>query len=325
MSSVMRPSDVKSFLKVAIKKGWPILLKSAPGCAKTSLVTQACEEENVELIVSHPVVNESIDTRSLPGVSREEKTGKPYAVFIPFNQLEILVNAKKPTVFFFDDLGQAPATVQAACMQLLLARTLNEYVISDKVTFMAATNRRQDRAGVQGILEPVKSRFYSIIEVAVNLDDWIQFAYENKLPAGLIAYVRWRGVPALFKFEPTTDIQNSPCPRTVTRAGEMLRDGFPDHMRMTVFEGSCGEVWAREFTSFLKIMENLPSIDEIIANPTKAPVPAKDKADVIYATCGALIERVNKETFKNIVTYSERLSAEYSTMIVRDCIMKNPD
>ena len=81
------------------------------------------------------------------------------AEFLPFGDLRALIQADKDTVFFLDDLGQAPPTVQAAAMQLILARRINGHHVSDSVTFIAATNRKQDKAGVSGILEPVKSRF----------------------------------------------------------------------------------------------------------------------------------------------------------------------
>jgi len=319
----MRPSHVARFLKIAIDKNYPTLLKSAPGCAKTSLVQQACEELEVNLIISHPVVSESVDYKGMPWVYQDKELGKAVAVFIPFSQLEQLIIAEERTVFFLDDLGQAPPTVQAACMQLILARSLNEHKISDEVVFFAATNRKEDKAGVSGILEPVKSRFHTILEVTVNMDDWIEWAYKHELPAGLIQYVRWRKGPALMNFNATADITNSPCPRTVAKAGEMLRGGIPDDLRFEVFQGACGEAWAREFTGFLSIMESLPDIDDILKNPAKASVPEKSKSDVIYAICGALIERATKDNFKNIVAYSERLPVEYSLMIVRDCILKN--
>jgi hypothetical protein len=70
-------------------------------------------------------------------------------------------------------------------------------------------------------------------------------------------------------------------------------------------------------------MESLPDIDEILKNPDKAKVPEKTKADVIYAICGALIERATKENFKNIIAYSEKMPVEYALMVVRDCVLKN--
>jgi hypothetical protein len=319
----MRPSHVFQWLKIAVENNYPTLLKSAPGCAKTSLVEQACTDLGVRLIISHPVVNESVDYRGMPWIYHDKESGKPKALFVPFNQLEELVRATQKTVFFFDDLGQAPTSVQAACMQLILARSLNEHKISDHIVFFAATNRKQDKAGVGGILEPVKSRFHTIIEVDVHTDDWIDWAYKNGMPAGLVQYVRWRKGPGLMNFQPTLDISNSPCPRTVSKVGEMLRNGVPEALRFDIFSGACGEAWAREFNGFLKIMESLPDIDEILKNPDKAKVPEKTKADVIYAICGALIERATKENFKNIIAYSEKMPVEYALMVVRDCVLKN--
>ncbi len=75
------------------------------------------------------------------------------------------MTATKLTACFIDDLGQATPAVQAAAMQLILARTLNGHRVSDHVVFIAATNRRTDRAGVSGILEPVKSRFATLVEL----------------------------------------------------------------------------------------------------------------------------------------------------------------
>ena len=90
-------------------------------------------------------------------------------------------------------------------MQLILARQVNGHKISDKVIFIAATNRRQDRAGVTGILEPVKSRFATIIQLDVDADIWIEWAFENDMPAELIGFIHFR--PSLLhKDETTSDI-----------------------------------------------------------------------------------------------------------------------
>jgi len=50
-------------------------------------------------------------------------------------------------------------------MQLILGRCINGHKVSDHVTFLAATNKKSDRAGVSGILEPVNSRFAAIVEL----------------------------------------------------------------------------------------------------------------------------------------------------------------
>jgi hypothetical protein len=51
---------------------------------------------------------------------------------------------------------------------------------------------REDRAGVSGILEPVKSRFTTIIEMEPDVDDWTNWATSNNIRPEIIAFIRIR-------------------------------------------------------------------------------------------------------------------------------------
>lgn len=214
----MRAKNLSEFLEFSIQNHFPVLIKGKPGIGKSDIVAQACNKLDVDLIISHPVVSDPTDFKGLPFPGEDG-----IAHFLPFGDLHSLVTATKETVFFLDDLGQAPASVQAACMQLLLARRINGHKVSDNVTFIAATNRREDRAAVNGLLEPVKSRFASIVELEVNTDDWIQWALNNNMPTELISFIQFR--PELLdNFEPSKDIINSPMPRTVAYVGKMQNE-----------------------------------------------------------------------------------------------------
>ena len=104
-------------------------------------------------------------------------------------------------------------------MQLILARRVNGHKVSKHVVFIAATNRRQDRAGVTGILEPVKSRFASIIELTADASEWIDWALENDVPMEVIGWIHYQ--PSMLTVgEATADIVNHPCPRTIAYAGK---------------------------------------------------------------------------------------------------------
>ncbi len=62
-----------------------------------------------------------------------------------------VVTAKRLTVVFLDDIGQSPPAVQAALMQLILARRVNGHRLSDHVVFCGATNDTMHLAGVAGL------------------------------------------------------------------------------------------------------------------------------------------------------------------------------
>jgi len=108
----MKPSELSAFLSTTLNARLPILLKGAPGIGKTDIIKQACTAASQHLIISHPVVSDPVDYKGFPFVIDNE------AHFLPFGDLNQLIKTQTPTTYFLDDLGQAPASVQAAAMQL---------------------------------------------------------------------------------------------------------------------------------------------------------------------------------------------------------------
>jgi len=309
----MRPAELTKTLAATIKAKLPVLIKGAPGCGKSDIVTAAAEAAGAKVVLMHPVVCDPTDFKGLPCVV----DGK--ADFLPFGDLNALMTAKTLTVAFLDDLGQAPAVVQAAAMQLILARQINGHKISDHVVFIAATNRREDRAGVTGILEPVKSRFATIVELSPNVDDWCGWALDNDVPPELVAFVRFR--PGLLT-DPgvvTNDIVNRPSPRTVTNLGRLYSAGLSD---LETLSGAAGQGFAAEFVGFLRVWQSLPAIDDILAAPEKAQVPTNPAA--LYAISTALANRITKETAGKMFRYLTRLPEEFSVLGVRDALRTCP-
>lgn len=312
----MRAKELKKFLKWGFKKNYPILIKGAPGIGKTDIVTWATNKLKYDLLVMHPVVDSPIDYKGLGTIVNGE------AEFLPYGNLKLLMTATKPLVVFFDDLGQAPAAVQSAVMQLLLARSLNGKQISKFVRFVAATNRREDKANVSGILEPVKSRFASIVELEVNTNDWILWAEKNKMPKMLIHYIQWRP-NMLMNFKPTRDIENSPCPRTVTFVGRMMNDKLPNALLFETIKGAAGEAFAVEFTAFLRVYKELPTIKEILANPQNCKVPTEVSAK--FAVMGIVLDAITTENMGKFLTYLDRLGNEITTATMKLCSVKKPE
>lgn len=312
----MRPKHLEELLKKTIPSHLPVLIKGAPGIGKTDIVKSACRDLDAELIISHPVVCDPVDFKGMPFVSNGE------ASFLPFGDLRQLINAEKLTVFFLDDLGQAPPAVQAAAMQLILGRRINGHKVSQHVTFVAATNRKKDKAGVSGILEPVKSRFCSIIELQPELDDWCSWALDNNVQTELICFIRMRP-ELLFKFEATSEIKNSPCPRTVENVSRLLKTGIPKEIEFETIAGAVGEGFASELIGFLKIWRNIPNPDVVLMSPDTAEVPTD--AATLYAICGALARKASQNNFERIVKYANRLPDEFSVLLINDSQKRNPE
>jgi hypothetical protein len=309
------PGQLHKSLSFSLENRFNLLIVGAPGIGKTEIVNQVCNEAGMKMIVSHPVVSDPTDYKGLPFIVDGDK-----AEFLPFGDLRQLIEATESTVFFLDDLGQAPPSVQAAAMQLLLARRINSHLVSEHVRFIAATNRRQDKAGVQGVLEPVKSRFASILHLETDHEDWVKWALSRDLPTELIAFIRFRP-ELLHDFKPTNDMINSPCPRTVASVGQMMKKGLPHELEYPLIAGAAGEGFATEFMAFLNIYRNLPNPDLIILSPDTVEVP--EDPSTLYALSGALVKKAGPQNFTNIIKYVNRMPAEFSVLTVKDAVNRD--
>jgi len=316
----MTPSALAQFLGAAIKARLPILITGSPGIGKSAIVEKACVDAGADMILSHPVVEDPTNAKGLPWPDKDGKS----ANFLPFGELARAISATKETVWFLDDLGQAPPAVQASYMQLLLARRVNNHKLPDCVTFVAATNRRTDRAGVSGILEPVKSRFASIVELEANPDDWCVWALSNGIPAEVVAFIR--AFPQYFNdFKPSADLTNSPVPRTWHHVAKLLPLQLPPAVQLAAISGAVGDGTAVAFSAFLRLYLELPTIDSILTDPDASALPTQPST--LYAVVTALGMRVTPKNFPKIARYAERLTmaqhGEFAALLLRDCVRKD--
>ena len=311
----MYAKQLGTLLEFMLKENLPALIKGAPGIGKSDVVEQACREIGYKLIISHPVVADPTDYKGLPFAVGDE------AKFLPFGDLKLLLETTEPLVYFLDDLGQATPAVQSAVMQLLLARQINGHVISPEVRFLAATNRREDRANVSGILEPVKSRFASIVELEVSVPDWVEWAWKHNMPGELVSFIQFR--PGLLNdFKATRDIENSPCPRTVAFVGKMLRAGIPQTIKFETISGAAGEAFATEFIAYTNVYMELPTVAEIIDDPDSAKLP--ENVSGKYAIMGAIAGEMDVPNIKPLLRYLKRLGDEMTVAALKNVAMKNP-
>ena len=299
----------------------PLLITGKPGVGKTDNVEYVTASIGHDMIVEHPAVDDPTDFKGFPW----PKTNGTEATFIPFGNLSAAINATRPTIWFFDDLGQASPAVQAACMQLFLARRVNGHILPDCITFVAATNRRIDRAGVAGILEPVKSRFVTIVEYQPTIDDWSTWAYAHSVSPMLIAFLRFRP-ELLCNFQPTADLTNSPLPRTWSNVAKLEALSLSAEVESIAFSGAVGEGAALEYLSFRSMYRSLVNLDAILLNPDTAKIP--DKPSELYAVSVGLAARANDTNFNRIATYATRLyteenHGEFAVLLIRDAIRRD--
>ena len=91
---------------------------------------------------------------------------------------------------------------------------------------------------------------------------------------------------------------------------------------VAIAAGTVGEGAAIEFNGFVGIYENLPSIDQIKADPKNIPI-ARDMS-VRYAISGLVAHEVDETSITVLKDFVERLPAEFQLLTWRTAIKVNP-
>lgn len=310
----MKLNEVKNTLKKLIPAKEPVLLVGAPGEGKTSIVVDVAKELSYDLVIRHPVVEESVDSKGLPNFY----DGGTKAKFVLTDDWRRLCDADRPTVCLIDDMGQAAVSVQAPYMQWIHARECAGQKISPHVTFVACTNRRGDAAGVQGLITPLLGRFTAVLEVSFDHREWQKWAIANEMPPVLTAFANFK--PDLISsFKPSRDMEPSGTPRTWASLGRLIKLGVTGH---EAWSGAVGKGNAVTFTAFSDVWGELPDVDDVIAKADTYPVP--ERPDILYALMGSLSHNATVKNFDHIMSFVTRCPIEGSTVFLVDTYQRVP-
>jgi hypothetical protein len=213
--------------------------------------------------------------------------------------------------------------IQAACYQLVLDRKLGEYTLPDGWTVIAAGNPASERGVHFSMPRPLRNRFVHLT-LEPDFDEWCEWALRSgKIRHEIIAFLRFK--QDLFFSPGTADDNAWPTPRSwemASRALVGLQTRSADaEMVHLLLKGAIGDGAAIEFTSFLSMLQSLPSVDEILMNPNGAPVPQEPSGRIAVAT--ALGRAMTAHSVADGYTYLQRLDAEFIVLAMRDAALRD--
>lgn len=306
----MKASGIASALRSMIGARQPVFIWGGPGIGKSAVVAQVAASMHVPVQDVRALLLDPVDLRGLPYLGTDGRSKWATPDFLP---------AAGNGILFLDELNAAPSMVQAACYQLVLDRRLGEYVLPDGWTIIAAGNRESDRAVTSRMPTPLRNRFVHI-EFEVDAQEWSEWAINAAIRPEVIAFLRFRP-EVLSAFD--RDANAFPSPRSWEFVSRIL-DTTPDAaLEHELFAGAVGTGAATEFSGFLRMFRDLPSIDAILLNPTAERVPDDPAAQ--YAVASALAHRATDCNFDRISLYLNRMPTEFRVLSVRDATLRRPE
>jgi len=312
----LTPSQLRPVLVNFINARIPLLIEGNPGIGKSSIIAQVCAEELGGIECRNWMRGSHMDPVDLKGgyiPPKDENDTVHWAVpdFFP-------TDPDSRGVLFWDEIGQAPPSVQAGMMQWVLENRSGQRELPLGWAQVAATNLETDRSGVAKMLAALSLRF-TRVRLVPDVNDWCKrmLAEDTVLPE-IVAFIRFRP-ELLHQFDPK--LASSPNPRSWERVSKIVQMGFEPHTEMVTIAGTVGEGAAIECMAFLKIARSLPSVDTIMMSPLSAPVP--DEPSARFALCGALARRATERNFQAVLDYSERVGTEFNWLTVQDAVARD--
>ena len=296
-------TGLAELLKRTIPAGLPVLVTGAPGVGKTDIITHTAVHLGYDVIVSHPQLNDPSDVKGLAWYNQSTNR----AEFIPLGEINTLINCTRPTIWFIEDLGNAPPAIQSSYMQWILASKCGEHSLPACVTIISASNRRQDRSGVSGLLASVRSRFVSIVDLSVDNEAWCNWAVSNELNERVITFLRSIKPNLLSTDEPISgEICNFPSPRTWANVSKLEALNLPRDIMTQAFAGAVGVGAATEYMLYRDEAESCIKIDDILANPKGTPLPDQRKPSHAYTVSTGLALRTNYHNYSQVIAYMQK-------------------
>ncbi len=118
------------------------------------------------------------------------------------------------------------------------------------------------------------------------------------------------------------DANAFPSPRSWEFVSGILAEGPNRRLEQELYVGAVGLGAATEFGAFLKTFRELPSIEGILMDPAREPVP--DQPDAQYAVATALANSASDTNFDRMCVYLQRMPTEFQVFCVRDASLRDP-
>ncbi len=306
-----KPSQVARMLKSCVEMKIPCYMSGAVGIGKSQIAKQVCDDLRIEFTDVRLSQMDPTDIKGFPSPN----AAKGVMSWLPADFLP----TKGKGLLFLDELVSAPTAVQAAAYQLILDRKVGNYTLPPGWAIAGAGNRASDRSIVNKMPAALANRLVHL-NVDVDLDDWVAFAINAGIDASTIAFLRFRS-NLLHSFDASANPVAFPSPRAWFTVDKIVKAKLPQADEYALVQGTVGDGAAAEHAAFLRVMQNLPTPDEIKISPDSTVVPSEPAT--LYALTTSLALATDIKTFPRFLQYVERMEPEWQVVYVRDALKKN--
>lgn len=337
----MRILDLKKIAGTLHEAGDAVHLVGPPGCGKTDVI----RNDIVALLSAkyqtefgfHMSIAPTLDAPDYKGflVPTKDAQGRLLSAFTRSPELpsDEYLAAHPRGIYFVDELSSAEHLTQKALASVLLEKQFGNYFLPPGWQVWVASNRAADRAGALKMLSHIQNR---VTEIPIDNDalSWAVWAETHGIHPLLIAWAKSNPTVAFVDEVPGTGRPFCTA-RSIVRAAKKLQVGLrrdaegklidmelpSDSLIQQAVYGDVGEGAGSSMFGYLKVWDQLPTLEEIVANPMKAKCP--DELSAGWAAGQMAIHFASKDNIDAIWTYTERLPREVQVSMAKSLLERS--
>lgn len=322
--------------------GTAMQLLSGPGMGKSETIRYDC----IAALEAHygeefGLVEEHLATRDAPDIGgfmvpSKDEDGRAVSKYtLPYIMARVeaqVAAGKKRGILFLDEFMQADHLVQKAAAPLILDGNIGEWNLPDGWFVMLASNRTDDGAGANKVLTHIVNRMGNL-DVEFDLDALMRWGERPHVDMHPMLMAFWKAKPGIIYSDKTPkDGKPFSSPRSQAAAGKYIRTVLgegnqsmhipDDEITQQVIAGHVGAGVAAEMFAFFKVANELPTPEEIEADPQKAKRPDDTRLDAQYAAMTMCVYHANENNVDAMFQYITRLSRELQTSAAKSLLEK---
>ena len=311
-------------IATAIKVGGSkrtVLVQGHMGTGKSSLLNVLARELPKHTACYFDCTTKDLGDITIPKLATVDDAG--YVTYVTNEELG--VHLGKPIVLMVDEYGKANPAVKNALLRLMLERKIGSYTLHPDSLVFATTNLGAE--GVGDLLPPHARNRMTVINARKPSNiEWIEWGINNGIDHSLLGWAKDN--PQLFaSFEDVRDPEENPyiyhprdqraafvTPRSLEAASDWLkqREHIDDQTLTGLLMGTVGARGAMDLMAFVKLADQLPSLDSIKQTPDTALVPSS--AAAICMVVYRALATMERDWVDAWMTYLVRLDPEAQGM-----------
>jgi len=305
----------------AVGKLRTILLEGDMGNGKSSTLRTLADDLPNHTPCYFDCTTKDIGDLNLPNMTVMNEQG--YVTFVPNEELG--AHLGKPIILMIDELGKANPAVKNALLRVMQERMVGSIKLHPDSIVYATTNKGSEGVGDM-LLPHARNRIVTVRVRKTDHISLIEHGINDGWDHSLLGWVK-DNPQLMASFEDVKDPDENPyifhpkqqrkafvTPRSLHAASDILhqRHAFDDQTLTALLMGAIGDRGAMDLMAFVKLADQLPSLQSIKDTPSTAKVP--DSAAGICMVVYRTLASIEADWLNAWMDYMPRLDVEAQGM-----------